>query len=763
MVYDIFISHSSKDEDEVKSLCEYLENKSLKCFVSYRDISAGESYPGAITRALRESEMLLLILSSDSNESTQVDRELTLANDQKKKLSCFRLEDVSYSDDKAYLMSGVNWLDAFPSSKEHYFELLQDICRQLGREVPKEEETEEKRIERYKNILGDMLYHANDGNAEAQFALGRAYDQGRYGLNVDIEEAVRWMHKAAQKGHLRAENSMGFYCSEGIGVEKDMKEAFRWYRLAALNGNEVAQSNLGLMYYRGEIIEKDITQAIKWWKLAADQGFDSAMVRLGDCYYYGEGVEQEYTQAVAYYSRAARLDNDDAQVRLASCYRDGKGTEKDIDKCVEILTSAAEKGSSEAMVRLAQLYDEGKHIEPNYTLAFNYLKSAADKGNNVALYNLARFYYKGLGCEQDEKMWFEYLEKAAMAGNALAQDLLGDVYSSGNSAIGIARNPQKAAHWYNEAIKQDNTDAMVDLGLCYSNGGCLPLNDVEAAKLFKQASEQGDARGQFFLSDEYQNGDGVEQSDIEAFNWCVKSAEQGYVPAMVRLGEYFFYGIGTEQNFSHAVEWLTRAADEYDTDALYLLGVCYEFGYGVEKDFTEAVDKYYAALNQNQKSDEAMDRLVEKAKKTKDKENPEMLYVLGIHYSRLGGEDDRKNGIEYFEKAIEHGCHKVAMAYKYIGICYRELGDSNKALENAQKALELNLQEHGEQHIEVAYCHNSIALAYRLMKKYDDALEHFNAAFEIRKAILLPGHNDINKSEQYIQETLKMKEGDTGA
>ena len=155
MDYDVFISHSSANEQQVKPLCEYLEDKGLKCFVSYRDIPTGVSYPGAITRALRESKMLLLVLSKESNESTQVDRELTLANDQKMKMSCFRLEDIAYSDDKAYLMSGVNWLDAFPAPEQYYFALLQDICRQLGREVPKKEETKE--AGRARNMKRDVF------------------------------------------------------------------------------------------------------------------------------------------------------------------------------------------------------------------------------------------------------------------------------------------------------------------------------------------------------------------------------------------------------------------------------------------------------------------------------------------------------------------------------------------------------------------------------------------------------------------------------
>lgn len=712
MEYDIFISHASQDEDQVKLLCDYLENKGLKCFVSYRDIRSGESYPGAITRALRESEMLLLVLSSESNESTQVDRELTLANDQKKKLSCFRLEDITYSDDKAYLMSGVNWLDAFPSPEEHYFELLQDVFRQLGRDVPQEEETEEARLLRYKNMLGTMLYHANEGIADAQYDLGWSYDQGRYGLKVDYEEAFRWMLKAAKNGHLKAENVIGVYFAEGVGVTKDMKEAFKWCRLAALGGNEVAQSNLAIMYRDGDITEKDINQAVKWWKLAADQGYDPAMVFLGHCYYSGEGVEQDFKQAVSYYSRAAELDNDEAQIHLANCYLDGEGIEKDIDKCLEILKAASENGSKKAMVSLAKLYEQGKYIEPNYEVAYKYVKSAAEMGDQVALYNLARFYSEGIGCEQDEKKWFHYLEMAANAGHPTAQDLLGDEFNNGNNAIGILSDPQKAQYWYQKAIDQGDTDAMVDLGLCYRDGGCLPLNDTKAVELFRQAAEMGNARGQFLLADRYQNGDGVEQSDIEAFNWCVKSADQEYPPAMALLGKYFFYGVGTEQNFTQAVEWLQKAADEGNSNAQNLLGICYEFGYGIETNNIGALGNYFWSCESNQKSKEALDHLLEKLTRLADNGDLESSYALGCYYAYL--EEDNKRGLDYFLKLAEHGYVK---AYNEIAWNYHLIGMYDEGLEWAEKAVAEDKNN--------ANSYDTLASLYQDKKMYPESLSFF--------------------------------------
>lgn len=717
MEYDVFISHSSVNEDHVRPLCSYLENKGLKCFVSYRDIPSGVSYPGAITRALRESEMLLLVLSEASNESTQVDRELTLANDQKMKLSCFRLEDIAYSDDKAYLMSGVNWLDAFPSPEEHYFELLQDICRHLGREVPEEEETEEAMLDRYKNQLGSLLYDAANGRIEAQFDLGRAYDQGLYGLNKDEEEAFRWFLKAAKKGHIKAENDIGVAYARGAGVEKNMMEAVKWWKLSALSGNEVAQSNLAYMYSKGEIGEKNLAEAVKWWKLSADQAYDPAMLSLGNCYYFGNGVEQDYVRAVEYYERAAKLDNDDAQVNLAECYRDGEGVEQNIEKCIDILKSAIDNNSTRAMVELAEIYEEGQLIEPDFQKAFYYMKSAAEKGNLEALYKLSRYYQTGIGCERDLKMWFECLEQAAIEGHAWSQDDLGDVYSTGNPKAGIQPDPQRALYWYQKAIDQGNTDAMVDLGLCYSNGGCLPLNETKAAELFKQAAEEGNARGQYMLADEYQQGNGVKQSDQEAFYWMTKSAEQELILAIATLGEYYFYGLGTEQNFSRAVELLTVAANAGDPDALYLLGVCYEFGYGVDKSINEALTNY--GRSPRRKAKESFERLAASITNAEDKGlNGESLFELGCYYSY--DVNDLEKGISYFLKAAEKGNER---AYNEIAWNYHLTGRYEEGLEWAKKAVNSDKTN--------AHAADTLASLYEDLKMYKEALSTFEECLSL--------------------------------
>ena len=67
------------------------------------------------------------------------------------------------------------------------------------------------------------------------FQLGRAlHRNSRHG------DAVPWYLKAANMGHMTAQNNLGFMYEKGLGVQKNDREAIRWYRLAARKGNSHA-------------------------------------------------------------------------------------------------------------------------------------------------------------------------------------------------------------------------------------------------------------------------------------------------------------------------------------------------------------------------------------------------------------------------------------------------------------------------------------------------------------------------------------------
>ncbi len=110
-----------------------------------------------------------------------------------------------------------------------------------------------------------------DGSSDSAYLLGIMYYRGE-GVRPDKAEAIRWLRRAADKGHVRAQNNLGMIYDKGDGVPLDLKEAAAWYRKAAEQGHAQSQFDLGLMYTNGEGVPKDRKEAVKWLRKAARQG-----------------------------------------------------------------------------------------------------------------------------------------------------------------------------------------------------------------------------------------------------------------------------------------------------------------------------------------------------------------------------------------------------------------------------------------------------------------------------------------------------------
>ena len=81
------------------------------------------------------------------------------------------------------------------------------------------------------------------GLADAQDSLGVFYDNG-LGVTQDHFEAANWFAKAAEQGLANAQNNLGLCFEYGRGVESSRSTALAWYRKAAAQGHEGAKTNL---------------------------------------------------------------------------------------------------------------------------------------------------------------------------------------------------------------------------------------------------------------------------------------------------------------------------------------------------------------------------------------------------------------------------------------------------------------------------------------------------------------------------------------
>ena len=97
--------------------------------------------------------------------------------------------------------------------------------------------------------LQDVVEAAEQGDATAQYRLGRIYHFGK-GMPKDYAEAMRWYSKAAEQGYAIAQYNVGLMHAAGQGVPVDYAESVKWFRKAAEQGNADAQSILSGMYYQ---------------------------------------------------------------------------------------------------------------------------------------------------------------------------------------------------------------------------------------------------------------------------------------------------------------------------------------------------------------------------------------------------------------------------------------------------------------------------------------------------------------------------------
>lgn len=128
---------------------------------------------------------------------------------------------------------------------------------------------------------------------------------------VRNEQAVIRYQKAAMQGDANAQYNLGRCYDNGQGVSLNFRKAIKWYRKAAKQNNASAQHRLGDYYYSGQAVSRSYSKAVKWYSLAAEQGIARARYNLGFIYENGQGVTKDYKEAYKWYLLACSDSSND--------------------------------------------------------------------------------------------------------------------------------------------------------------------------------------------------------------------------------------------------------------------------------------------------------------------------------------------------------------------------------------------------------------------------------------------------------------------
>jgi len=131
MEHGVFISYSHHDKDIAHSLCTSLETKGVLCWIAPRDVIPGREWAESIVDAIDDSRVLVLVLSSNSNKSPQVIREIGRAASKDIPIIALLIEDVRLSKSMEYFISSHQWFDATTPPLEKHLQTLADTVQVL--------------------------------------------------------------------------------------------------------------------------------------------------------------------------------------------------------------------------------------------------------------------------------------------------------------------------------------------------------------------------------------------------------------------------------------------------------------------------------------------------------------------------------------------------------------------------------------------------------------------------------------------------------
>jgi len=507
----------------------------------------------------------------------------------------------------------------------------------------------------------EFIRKAESGDAQAQFELGRMYDNGQ-GVTKDEAEAVRWYRKAAEQGHEWAQYDLGVAYDNGEGVAKDATEALRWYRKAAEQGDSDAQYSLGVAYHEAQGVTKDDAEAVRWFRKAAERGSAEAQLTLGQMYDSGQGIRKNKAEAALWYRKAAEQGNVSAQANLGLMYSNGQGVSLNRREADHWYQKAAEGREA---IRQTEEGASQSWTDP----ATGLMWTRQSKGN--VNWKQAQEYCSTLNLAG-------HSDWRLATGYPLSGDELYSIYDrsqegeSGCHVRGGIRFQNDCTSW--------TLDGGVKAFYSGMTTGAGPDDKLEALcvrgfatvtlRRLSSMADQGDAQAQYSIGMAYLNGKGVPKSDAEAVSYFRKAAEQGNADAQVALNRLQAIAQCKGNAVCIANTEILNLAEHGDANAQLKLAYAYASASHRQRDWSD-----HPLDDSNSAEAIAKDRIAAARwfLKAAEQGNVEAQYNLGLLYGQNDGSVeilvDEAEAVRWYRKAAEQGLaaaqYKLGFAYHY--------------------------------------------------------------------------------------------------
>lgn len=336
-----------------------------------------------------------------------------------------------------------------------------------------------------RELIG-LVGQAREGNAEAQFRLGKRYLDGSANLRRDHVSAFYWLQKAASVGHIAAQE---------------------------LIASAIPESAV------------DAPQAVAdYYKSGCAQGSSNATVVLADWLLTGRVAGAGEMRALETLRPAAEAGDRKAQLRLGLLLR-GAGTgEKEHAEALHWLESAAAQGSRAAGIALSDVYWE--RSDP---AAARWIDYAGDSLDGKYAYRVALVMLGRGKIDAAAKL----LARAAQEDFPPAQLSFGllHILPWGKRRSGVPYSLKRAAYWLERASRNGSAQASFELYRLFRRRGFSLVHAATSDRYLETAARQGFVHAKFLAGVACLPPSRPHDSDVTGAHWLIQAANEGHAEA----------------------------------------------------------------------------------------------------------------------------------------------------------------------------------------------------------------------------------------
>lgn len=232
---------------------------------------------------------------------------------------------------------------------------------------------------------------AGQGNSIAQFMSGYMCGKG-IGTERDISRQEEWYTKVGLKGDAELFYWIGRNFEYGLfGVDVDPFEAGRWYKIGADMGHEKCyicyQSVLSALDGKKHESLEERESKLMDTEVEKEKILREQALTIADRYLEIGDEENAFLN----YENAAELGNPVAMFTIAMMYHDGIYVKRNDRVALDMMSKASIAGSEDAQYVVGTLYEEGRGFKKNINEAIVYYTKAAANGYLTAYYKLSKY------------------------------------------------------------------------------------------------------------------------------------------------------------------------------------------------------------------------------------------------------------------------------------------------------------------------------------------------------------------------------------